>query len=281
MAAKFCSSCGTQLAPAARFCGQCGATVPGAEVLNTDVTLQPVTNESAEVMPDVRMDSVTPQLPPTDSPQPPQQESPTSPLVLLGIVISIVAILGLIYALNKGVTVSTGFGEIMNLHLMEERRNYLILSGIALVIGVIMFGLGFVSNMSSSMPHQGQQEKTAPERFAINDRTLGNDAYKLYLTKHFKIEHNETLKQYVLDNKLYSSLTEALEAARNLDIEKQKLKAERKKLQEEYKKLKAPPPDADASCPNCEVPIYLNAESCWKCDSQFTDPQGWRPIART
>jgi hypothetical protein len=28
--AKFCSSCGTQLAPAARFCAQCGATVPGA-----------------------------------------------------------------------------------------------------------------------------------------------------------------------------------------------------------------------------------------------------------
>ena len=31
MAAKFCSSCGAQLAPATRFCAQCGATVPNAE----------------------------------------------------------------------------------------------------------------------------------------------------------------------------------------------------------------------------------------------------------
>ena len=231
----------------------------------------------------MRVDSVTPQLPPTDSPQPPQQESPTSPLALLGIVISIVAFLGLIYALNKGVTVSTGFGEIVNLHLMDERRNYLIFFGIALVIGVIMFGLGFVSNMSSSMPHQGQQEKTAPERFAINDRTLGNDAYKLYLTKHFKIEHNETLKQYVFDNKLYSSLDEALQAAHDADLAQIKRREEwAMKLAEARQSLSEPPPGANAVCPqrDCGALVLNDDSQCWKCGADFTHPQGWKPLRR-
>ena len=49
--AKFCSSCGTQLAPAARFCTQCGATVPDA---NDDQEVIAVTSPSPTINQEAR-----------------------------------------------------------------------------------------------------------------------------------------------------------------------------------------------------------------------------------
>ena len=51
------------------------------------------------------------------------------------------------------------------------------------------------------------------------ETNLSNDAYKIFLTKKYLIEKNEALGQFILQDKLFSTIDEALEYANNLEIE--------------------------------------------------------------
>ncbi len=56
------------------------------------------------------------------------------------------------------------------------------------------------------------------EKFSSEDKNLQNDAYKIFLIKKYPIEHNEVLKKYIFNNKLYESSDDALMAAHELEL---------------------------------------------------------------
>ena len=49
------------------------------------------------------------------------------------------------------------------------------------------------------------------------EKSLDNDSYQLFLVKKFNIEKNDVLNKFVLNNKTYASLEEALKIAKDLD----------------------------------------------------------------
>jgi hypothetical protein len=59
---------------------------------------------------------------------------------LLGFLLIAVGVIGTLFALNMDVSVSAGFGlgSVNNIGLMDDRRNYLILSGMVVIVGVLL-----------------------------------------------------------------------------------------------------------------------------------------------
>ncbi|WP_144062020.1 hypothetical protein [Sphingomonas sp. MM-1] len=59
-----------------------------------------------------------------------------------GIWLTIIGILGAIAALSMDVSVSTPFGRVANLSLMAAQTNFILLSGLAILVGVILLVKG-------------------------------------------------------------------------------------------------------------------------------------------
>ena len=59
-----------------------------------------------------------------------------------GIALSSVGVIALLFALNMNTAVEANGMKINNLGLMNDKQNYLIVSGILLVIGVLIFLFG-------------------------------------------------------------------------------------------------------------------------------------------
>lgn len=78
----------------------------------------------------------------------------------LGIFLIVIGSIWAIIAFNMDTSISTGLGSIdsnyglptrvNNLGLMAERQNHLILSGLTVVIGILLFGFGSIANNSSN-----------------------------------------------------------------------------------------------------------------------------------
>jgi len=291
MIAKFCTNCGVQVAAATRFCAHCGA-----KVLKTDVTRQADKNQSPEVATHIR--AVTADEPNADASRQERKLQPESSSQLRVKSTQQLANTSQISAQqDEGMTIENivallvnfflpGLGTLFLGELAGVAQIGLIILGSFLVVSGAAFGILMVFvawiwalisavNFRKSLNDDLESKENEIKTYDEIERNLENDAYKLYLIKHFKIEHNETLKQYVLENKLYSSLDEVLKAAHDTEL------AQMRRRQEETlaeKQKKEPPLNPDAKCPNCDAPLLLTAKSCWKCDSLFIDPQGWRPI---
>ena len=99
---------------------------------------------------------------------------------------------------------------------------------ISVLLGIISIAIGsymkYVSNQSVKvvkLPKEYTVEysssKNASARiFLAAEQTLSNDAFKLYLIEYFKISKHDLLGQYVLNEQLYSTLNDALLAAKSL-----------------------------------------------------------------
>jgi len=59
-------------------------------------------------------------------------------------------------------------------------------------------------------------KKLIAEEF-IGEREISNDAYKIYLVKKYKIEKNLVLDSFILKDKLFKSIDEALSFAHSID----------------------------------------------------------------
>ena len=55
------------------------------------------------------------------------------------------------------------------------------------------------------------------------DKTLSNDAYKIYLVKKYPLEFNEVLKKYIFNDKLFDSVEDALLAVHQEDQKNESL----------------------------------------------------------
>lgn len=83
----------------------------------------------------------------------------------IGIVLLILGVLGGLAALNMDTSVATegryGFpGRVVNLSLMEQRRTFLMLAGLATLIGAILTGISHMQLSLSNEPNDRQGNKT-------------------------------------------------------------------------------------------------------------------------
>ena len=84
----------------------------------------------------------------------------------------------------------------------------------------------YLSSQAVSVEHSEQTlnvnqninlQNTAQSKVFNGEKDLANDSYQLYLVEKYQIKKNDTLNKYVLDDKPYNELKDALEAAHNLE----------------------------------------------------------------
>lgn len=158
---------------------------------------------------------------------------------LVGIVLLIIGVLWAIVALKMDTTVETESSYIggtyipsqtvHNIGKMDERRNHLMLSGLLVVVGVVLFGFGTARSASSS---------SSPSKQILSDppceRDLTIDAYKIWLVSRYAITRNDVLNKFECNGNLFESVDHAIKYAHSL--EDQKYPQEFQNLDEQIKK---------------------------------------------
>ena len=113
------------------------------------------------------------------------------------------------------------FGIILALIGIFGDKSYLIM-GIAMSVGG-----GFLRYISSqavtvenqvSVGNDVQEERIEKNHYSYDgEKELENETYQLYLVEKYDIKKNDTMGKYVLNNKPYLDLKEALKIAHNLE----------------------------------------------------------------
>ena len=73
------------------------------------------------------------------------------------------------------------------------------------------------SQGNSSWSNKDQESKDTKAEIFIGEKSLNNDGYKIHLVKKYRIENNEVLKKYILNQSLFDNVDLALEAAHSLE----------------------------------------------------------------
>jgi hypothetical protein len=130
------------------------------------------------------------------------------------------------FIFDTSVSVSGRFGSGMydtrvnNLGLMSDKKDYITISGIMLVVGLILFLFDKskedqATESKEDQPTQSEEMKnTDNQDFKIwkKSRDLNNDEYKIYLVKKYSIEKNNALEKILAHGKLFNTIDEALVA---------------------------------------------------------------------
>ncbi len=101
----------------------------------------------------------------------------------LGITLLILGSVGALVALNLDTSVSTGFGQVNNIGLMNDRQNYLIASCFIALIGVILFVADrSSSSQSQQLTQNGESKLSATDTLSpleqLTDAICTNDIHK-------------------------------------------------------------------------------------------------------
>jgi hypothetical protein len=125
--------------------------------------------------------------------------------------------IGVAIAQNKGVSSAAGFW-----------------------LGAFLGPIGLVIVALLSPPREEQpQQPVTPQKFE-GERTLANDAYKLWLTARYSIKRNDVLDSYVIGERLFPSVHAALEYAKEQqDSEIEAVEAEARRKAEERERQRA------------------------------------------
>lgn len=77
-----------------------------------------------------------------------------------------------------------------------------------------------------AMPTESQDKHSAEkttqktvQKFKKEEKSLTNDAYKIYLVKKYPLEFNDVLKKYIFKDKLFDTVDDALVAVHQVEIE--------------------------------------------------------------
>ena len=109
------------------------------------------------------------------------------------------------------------YTRVNNLGLLNDQRNYSMLGGFVAVVGIF-----FLLRTES----KDKQEKssdlpiTSPriDNQGFNgSKSIDNDAYKIFLVKKYAIEKNVALDKFIVGEKLFNSIEEALIYASGMD----------------------------------------------------------------
>lgn len=76
------------------------------------------------------------------------------------------------------------------------------------------------SSFSSSFLNDQKTEKNThiTNNIINGEKSLGNDAYRLFLLKKYGVSKNDVLNQFVCDNKLFNSIDDVFDYAHNLEL---------------------------------------------------------------
>lgn len=110
------------------------------------------------------------------------------------------------------------WGIVISLAVEETEGAYstvlkLLFAGLMIVSGVILFAS---SRKTSEAPPTGRDDRSTAAAFA-GSRDVEADGYRLYLVRKYSIEKNAVLEKFVVGNRLFDSLSEALRYAHELD----------------------------------------------------------------
>lgn len=143
-----------------------------------------------------------------------------------GYVLTVGGVIYLLIAFNMDVSVSTsstyvpgygsiGGGSVANLDLMARRQNHLIVAGLMTLIGVLLaiFGKGAEAEAEDASV---KPVPALPTSFR-GERDLTNDSYRLWLAKSYDIQRNDVFDKFVMDERTFDNLDDALASAHGRD----------------------------------------------------------------
>ncbi len=179
--------------------------------------------------------------------------------VLGGILIA-VGLLWAVFAFNMPTTVQAGGDRIgsgaysfelpkvtvNNLGLMEERRNHLMMAGVTVLAGILLFGFGSVQRGEATNPAPSEVFRVCP-----------------HCAEHVK--PNAKICRFC--NRELPSPDEASKAALQRAIDEGASDAEVQALAEAQK--------PKGLCPNCGYVLPLDAQECPKCKASFGVGSTW------
>lgn len=90
-----------------------------------------------------------------------------------------------------------------------------------------------ISTETETRPTVQSTSKFSPN-FKNEDKTLANDAYKIYLVKKYPLEFNDVLKKYIFKDKLFDTVDEALVAVYQVEIESESVGSQSAKMRIYY-----------------------------------------------
>ena len=134
--------------------------------------------------------------------------------IFIGIGASIVLWAFLIFDTTVAVDAYT---RVNNLGLLNDQRNYSMLGGFVVVIGI--FFLFRTEQKPKQVDHKNQApiSSQSDSEVFVGIKSIDNDAYKIYLVKKYCIEKNMALGKFIVGDKLFNSIEEALSYASGVD----------------------------------------------------------------
>jgi hypothetical protein len=112
--------------------------------------------------------------------------------------------------------------RVNNLGLLNDQRNYSMLGGFVAVVGI--FFLLRTESKDTQVKDMKEKPKNQPisspriinQGFSGN-KSIDNDAYKIFLVKKYSIEKNVALDKFIVGERLFNSIEEALIYASGMD----------------------------------------------------------------
>lgn len=74
----------------------------------------------------------------------------------MSIAVLLAGIGGLIFALTLDPSIGTAYGRVNNIGLMNEKQNYVIASGLVMVVGAVLFGFSLIAPKTESIVVSGE-----------------------------------------------------------------------------------------------------------------------------
>ena len=92
----------------------------------------------------------------------------------------------------------------------------------AWIIGLIMIFVGgylrYLSSQAVTVEGSVKEDRLDTNHYEFTgEKKLDNETYQLFLVEKYNIKKNDTLEKFVLDNKPYSNLSDALEVAHKIE----------------------------------------------------------------
>ena len=152
-----------------------------------------------------------------------------------GITLVVVGGIALLLALNMNTSVSTAVGSVQNIGLVADRPNYLLMAGLAILIGSLMAIFGGTKQVMQAI---SQPAVAAPlvSNEPPCERDLNLDGYRLWLASKYEITRNDVFDRFVMGDQTFDTLDAALamahEGEENLLRERAELERQRAEREE-------------------------------------------------
>jgi uncharacterized membrane protein YhaH (DUF805 family) len=131
----------------------------------------------------------------------------------------------------------------------------------------IVLGLLETGSVKNNKVESAKTEKASSATFTSSgfdgEKDFKNDAYKIYLTKAYQIEKNDTLGKFICTERLFSTVDEALAYADYLEKNKALKQQEIEKAKADLERAQSG--QAVKDCPHCKRWNAKDAKNCQWC----------------